>query len=216
MTTFSLITAALTSVIVAKNSAPPPQMLNQNVANVRHHLYERILIANQGGSVVDVDAHNMSDGIHKMIDLMHKHEVDGFVLDRYALVLLYTFFTNHPVYAHDVNYMRKHTVLADITKTTKGYTYGALIKDVSHYEFLVDFVRSNREVIDSCNRLFLNVYSRKVRVERKREPLFSTSGDLFLPTFSSLTAVVLIILVCGISCELRKKKNCFRQKDPLL
>ena len=46
--TFSLITAALTSVIVAMNSAPPPTMEDANVGVLNNHLYESILVANQG------------------------------------------------------------------------------------------------------------------------------------------------------------------------
>ena len=48
ITTFSLITATLTSVIVAINSSPPPTMEDANVGVIQHHLYESMLIANQG------------------------------------------------------------------------------------------------------------------------------------------------------------------------
>ena len=46
--TFSLITATLTSVIVALNSTPPPTMEDANVGVIHHHLHESILVANQG------------------------------------------------------------------------------------------------------------------------------------------------------------------------
>ena len=48
ITTFSLITASLTSVIIAINSSPPPTLEDSNVGVIHHHFYESILVANEG------------------------------------------------------------------------------------------------------------------------------------------------------------------------
>ena len=55
---------------------------------VGHHLYETILIANQGGVIVDVHAADMKEGIHTMVDMLNQGTIDGFVLDRFALIVV--------------------------------------------------------------------------------------------------------------------------------
>ena len=61
----------LTSEISTANSLPPPKMADANVGVLRHHLYEAILIAHQGGILVDIDPVNVTDGIHELINMMN-------------------------------------------------------------------------------------------------------------------------------------------------
>ena len=84
ITTFSLVTAMLTSQISTASKLPPPTMANKNVGVIRHRDYEAILIASQGGILVDIHPVNITEGIHQLIHLMQSHEIDGFVLDRCA------------------------------------------------------------------------------------------------------------------------------------
>ena len=45
---FSLITATLTSEIVAANSVPPPKIDQAKVGLIEHHKYEGMLVAKEG------------------------------------------------------------------------------------------------------------------------------------------------------------------------
>ena len=45
-------------------------MENSNVGVIRHRDYEAILIASQGGILVDIDPVNVTEGIHQLINLM--------------------------------------------------------------------------------------------------------------------------------------------------
>ena len=69
-------------------------MEDATVAVVENHLYESILVANKGGVIVDVKAHTMIDGIATMVEMLRDDRIDGFILDRYTLVLLYAFFSD--------------------------------------------------------------------------------------------------------------------------
>ena len=171
-----------------------------------------VFVTITGGVVVDVHSSNMSDGIHQMVGLLHDHKVDGFLIDRYALVLFYTFFDNHPMYAHDVAYIRNYCLLTDVTANSRRYMHGILLKQRQHFHFLDNFVQSNREVIDSCNRLFLNAHSRSARLKQPSDPLFSTDGEMFWPTIYSLVTMLVLIIVAGVAYEARKETKCLQKK----
>ena len=48
ITSFSLITATLTSEIVAANNVPPPKIDQAKVGLINHHKYEGMLVAKEG------------------------------------------------------------------------------------------------------------------------------------------------------------------------
>ena len=210
ITTFSIVTAMLTSEIFRANSIDPPRlrMVDARVGVVRDHMYEAILISNHGGILVEVERENITDGIHKLVALLHLSDIDGFVLDGYELMLFFHQYKEHPVYKDDIQYIRSHTLVTEVEHIDQ-LSYGVLVKDEEDYQFLSGFVLSNRDVIDSCTSLYLNNYSRKVQVKQyqKETSMFSVEGALFWPSFVACAIFIFLIFVCGATYELRKKSD---------
>ena len=90
--------------------------------------------------------------------------------------------------------------------------HGILLKNLQHFHFLDNFVQSNRDVIDSCDRLFLNAHSRSARLKQLSDPLFSTDGEIFWPTIYSLVTMLVLIVVAGVVYEVRKETKYLQKK----
>ena len=217
ITSFSLITATLTSEIVAANSLHPPKIEDANVGVIRHHTYEGILVANQGGILHDVDPDSLMDGLHTLIGMLDNKTIDGFLLDRYELMLYYKFFQNDSRYKDDVDHMRDSTILTEVS-TKEQYLYGAMVRDEEDYQFLEGFVSSNRNILNSCTRLFLSKYSREVQVASEKVSMFSTKGHMFWPSFLVCVGAIMLCVVFGSLYELVRKGYCRKKicKDGLL
>ena len=139
--------------------------------------------------------------------MLKSKKIDGFVLDRYELMLFYDLFKDDPKFGEDVFYIRTHTLLTPITHNEQ-HAYGILVADEEHYEFLSHFMISNWEVIKSCKSLFLNSYSRHLHLHHERGKMFSTKGELFWPSFTTCAIILLLILFVGGLYE------CMRNKKP--
>ena len=208
ITTFSLVTASLTSEIITANTPAPPTMESARVGAIRHHMYEAIVVINEGGILVDIEANNVTDGVQRMVEMLHKEEIDGFALDAYELLLFYYAFTDDLAYKNDVKYLRRNIISSEGMEA-KQYSYGVLVKNEDDYQFLVDFVTSNKDVVDGCNRLFLNKNNKDVRINYEKPSLFSTQeGSMFWPSFITCSVVVAILFTCGIVFELQRRKHC--------
>lgn len=194
ITTFSLVTAALTSEITAANSLPPPIMSGARVGAVRHRLYEAIIVAKEGGIIVDIERSNMTDGIKELVSMLKTQQIDGFVLDRYTLLLFKKFFDKDLRYGDDVKFLRTQSVSTEI-KVSDKYLYGFLVKDDEDHEFLFDFVKDNSEVLNTCNQLLINKYSANMSLEAGKASLFSPSGEMFISS-----TVAMIVCIFGICC----------------
>lgn len=205
ITSFSLITATLTSEIVAANSLPPPKIEDANVGVIRHHTYEGILIAKQGGILHDVDPPNLMDGVRELTKMLDNKTIDGFLLDRYELMLFYKYFQNDSDYKREVDYLRTNTLLTSVSMKEQ-YLYGALVKDEEDYRFLEGFVSSNRNILNSCTRLFLSMYSREVKVAAENVSLFSTKGEMFWPSFVACSIMVALCVLVGGTYEVRRQR----------
>ena len=108
--TFSLVTAMLTSQITAANFEPPPRMEDARIGLIGEHLYETIVVANQGGLIVPVERNkNFSSAIVRLIYMLNRSEIDGFVLDKYEMMLYYYRYDNNPAY-QDANNIFKKTL----------------------------------------------------------------------------------------------------------
>ena len=202
--TFSLVTAMLTSEVHAANSPPTPTMGGSKVGVIRHRLYEAILIAKHGGILIDIERANVTDGIHQLIYMLRCKQVDGFVLDQYTLLLFHHYFKDSSRYRDDVDFLKKKTTLTDISNTEDKFMYGVLVKNWDDYDFFVDYVIDNRDVINTCNTLFLNNYTRHVKLHEMRHSLFSPSSKLFCPSLITITIIVVIICCVGAFYENRR------------
>lgn len=212
ITTFSLITAMLSAEITQANSPPPPSMEGTRVGAIRYRLYDAILIAKHGGVLVDVNMNNVTEGIHELIVKLKNKEIDGFVLDRYLLLLFYRIFENHIRHSADVTFLKTMTIRTELSYEGKRFSYGILVKNEADYDFLVDFVVDNRDVINTCNGLLLNNYSSELNDEHIQNPLFATSGEVFWPTFCTAMIIVAFICLFGLLYEFHRRHRCFRKK----
>ena len=163
-----------------------------------------MLIAQRGGIIVDINPPNMMEGIHLLLQMLDNKTIDGFLLDRYELMLFYKFFQNDTTYRHDVEYLRSKTVLTHMV-SEEEYMYGVLVKEEEDYWFLESFVLSNRDILNSCTRLFLSAYSKEVGVHRKTFSLFSIDGEMFWPSFIACSVLVMICVVFGFAHEWSRK-----------
>ena len=72
------------------------------------------MISSHGGILVEVERENVTDGIHKLVALLHLSDIDGFMLDGYELMMFIDLFKDDPVYKHDINYIKKHTLVIEV------------------------------------------------------------------------------------------------------
>ena len=201
--TFSLVTAMLTTEITAANSQPPPSMEDRRIALIWEHEYEAIVVANKGGIIIPLKrSGNFSSAIVRLIGMLDAGEVDGFVLDKYEMMLYYNHFQANPHYQFANNILKK-TQLSEISHKD-DFSYGILVKNVSNYNFLEEFVTSNRDIINSCNNLLLRKYTRRLRLLHPKHSIFTTEGEIFWPTFMSCSVLVVIIFLCGTLYELKR------------
>ena len=206
MTVFSLVCATLTSKILSFNIETPPEMADRKVGVLRHRLYEAILIAKNNGVLRHVEADNTTHGIDNLVQQLNAGVVDGFVIDRYTLLLFYDHFANDPYHQHNIEYIRDQTTVTQLTHAGTYY-YGVLIKNEEEYQFLHDFLKDNNDVVKTCNRLLMSNLSRAVNMRKEKHPMFSTKGQLFLPTFVVVLVINISIFCFGVFYEFKRQST---------
>ena len=200
-----MMTAMMTSTMMATSTSRPESMRDAKVGVVHGHLYESLQVANQGGVIIDVHGGNITQGIHLMIEMLKSHQIDGFALDKYEMMLFYHHFQKHTTHTQDKEFIKHYTIMQEIA-ITDDYYYGVLVKNQDDYDFLEDFVSSNRDVINSCNALFLSKYSRQMRISfEEPHSLLAEKGDFFWPMFTSCAIVVTLIMIGGWLYEWRRR-----------
>ena len=210
ITTFSFVTAVLSSEIHNVSFKDTSEMHGYKVGVLRGHLYDAMLIAKHGGILVPVDSQNITTGVKTLVNKLRAGSIDGFVTDKYEMILLFQTFGNDPYFKPQVDYLKEETILTEMERIQE-LNYGILVKDNKDYEFFYEFLTSNRDIINSCSTMFVNNYSRNVSVLHKRESIFSINGDIFWPSFVSCSLSIAVVLICGTVYELKKKY--IRQKD---
>ena len=58
-------------------------LIGKRVATIRHRLYEQIIVARNGGTLMVSSSTNMSEAIVELADLLIKEVADGLLIDRY-------------------------------------------------------------------------------------------------------------------------------------
>ena len=88
--------------------------------------------------------------------------------------------------------------------------YGVLIKREEDYNFFSDFIQSNRDVISSCNALFLRNFTQRSGVLSHKHSQYSMDGEIFgpqvfWPVFLCCAILIVAIFVCGIAFEIKMR-----------
>ena len=126
------------------------------------------------------------------------------MFDRYELMVYYNIFGEDVRFKNDIHYLRTQTVSTEVVHKDQ-FVYGLLVKHEDDFQFLSDFMISNRDVINACNNLFLNKYSRKLRIQVKKHSLFSTDGEMFYPSLVTSIVLISLIFIFGVFYQLRLK-----------
>ena len=205
ITTFSLVTALMSSEITKANTSTESNMNGAKVGALRYHLHDAMVIEHHGGIMVDVECANATDGITEMIKRLQRKEIDGFVLDRYVLLVFYDLFADDTRYKDDIAFLKRNAVRTAVFIPTKHF-YGVLTRDEEDFEFLSHFARYNRDVFNTCNGLLINSLASHQKQEEIENPLFSTSGEVFWPAFLTAIGSIVFISIFGIIYELRRRK----------
>ena len=139
-------------------------------------------------------------GIERLVEMLDTKTIDGFVMDKYELMLFYQHFQHNQLYKHTVEYVRKKCLLTEIPHSDQ-LMYGIIVKQKRDYDFLVDFIRSNMDVINSCTDLFLTNYTRRTDIVVEKISLFSIDGGMFWPSLTACGVVIGVIVACGAGYE---------------
>lgn len=209
VTTFSLVTAILSSEFNKINTSVPPTMLGKYIGAIRYRLYEATHVAQNGGILVDVHTDTLFDGIHELIEMLRNETVDGFVLDKYTLLLFHQEMQTVDPYKKDVIFLKTKTRRTEVFNQNEKYSYGILVKDRIDYVFLAGFVKDNKIVLDTCNRLLINRYSSEELTVDEPLPLLSLSlsNRMFWLTFFVISIVLIIICLFGITYEIYRRRS---------
>ena len=207
ITTFSLVTAMLSSEIIEANSLPPPTMTGSKIAAMRNRLYDAIVVAKNGGVLIQIRQINATDGIHQMVLMLKNKHINGFVLDKYTMLLFNRVFENTATHKNVVNFLKTKTVRTEISHTGEQFFYGVLVRNLNDYDFLAEFIKDNRVVLNTCNSLLINKYSSEGKEDQVRNPLFSTSGDIFWSSFITIIIIIIVMFCFGMLYELMRKRK---------
>lgn len=200
LTVFSIVTAMLTSEIQQANSPPTPTMEGATVAALRHRIYDASLIANKGGILVDVYEKSDTEGIVRMVQMLKNKKIDGFILDRYAFIVFTRHYSKHLTNGTNkelregIEFLLLKCIFTEKINQEK-LSYGILVTYKEDYDYFADFVLDNPEAINTCNGLMINNYKLDLNHSDIINPLFSTSGKIFWPTFAILLAVIFVMMV---------------------
>ena len=139
--------------------------------------------------------------------MLKSKEIDGLMLDRFTVANFYQHVDHHPQAKLVSYFIKTSTMHSEMLYKGEKLSYGILVKRKEDYEYFVDFVRDNQQVINACNRLFLNRQSEYEKIQDDEELiLFQADGSLFWPPFIMGTVCISCIVCFGVAYEWRRKK----------
>ena len=92
--------------------------------------------------------------------------------------------------------------------------YGFLVHDQDDYDFFVDFVQDNKNVLNTCNTLLINNLSNEAAEDHSDSSIFLESGAAFLPTFVSLLITIVLICCFGVCYEFFRHRGVGSKHPP--
>lgn len=177
-----------------------------------HRLYDAILIAQHGGIRTESKTTNSTtSAIHQLIQMLRSKEIDGFVLDRYTLIVVIDYLDKQ-----DADFLRSKTIRTEISYIGNKLSYGMLVKNVEDYDFFADFVIDNLNVINTCSNIVINEGSRRIRVNDVENPLFSINGGVFWPSFTIVSCLIIVMCMYGAVYEILRRRVYRHEKSCLL
>ena len=204
------------------NYPNPPVLAGRNIGALRHRTYEASVIARNGGLLVDVETQNEENAIVKMMGMMERKEIDGFLLDRYTYLTVYYHMTHHTEtdirFADAINYLHAQTIQTEISyKGMEKMHLGMLVNNLEDYEYFKDYVKDNAIAINACSGLLLNYMTMNGGIDThavEHDALFATNSGLFWPSFITCVIVIVLMFCFGIVYE-KYRPSYFKQHKQL-
>ena len=218
---FGIFTGELTGRIIKVNSPPPADMKDGLVGALRYRDYEVYVISQHGGNVTwNQDVTNFTYDLLQLITKLEERKIDGFLLDKwtlfYATYLLEDISDNiedvHLI--NTITFFLKNTIRAEKSYEGEKVAYGILVKHMDDYEHFKDFIRYSRLRNELGGALLSNIIRKYIKEEKigtfystTTDKLFSPSEHYFVYSITAISAMIGIIVLFGISYELKRKRN---------
>ena len=223
-----ILTASLTTEIMNANSPPPPDMKGSMVGSLQYRDYEQLIIAKNGGVLVETEGIDFYSDLILLIEKLQKKEIDGFLLDKYTLhfsTLMLDFTHSSPskfrnqtsypiskeVLDEMIDYFTNNTVRTEMSFGTENLSYGILVKNTADYEYFRHVITDNR----LRNKIDYDLNWNRIKrqfAKNKKDLFYSAVNILFSPyeyyfQHSIITIGIILLIIClfGMSYELSRK-----------
>lgn len=209
ITLFSMLTASLTTAI-RDASANNPNVAGRHIASLQYRAFDAYSVAQHGGILVEVKEQNFTDAIIKMVRMLKRKQIDGFLLDQYTYIhvaLLLKTFIKRNVSGEArkmADYFVKKTIRMEKNYVGNELSYGVIMKHREDYHYFSDYILDNRHVIATCKKLRLNQLLGKF--DNPKTTLFCHTSRNFIYTVIVVTSVIAMIGCGGLVYELYRTK----------
>ena len=161
-------------------------MSGSNIGVVRYRLNEASAVAKNGGILYQSESGDTLKGVRELIEKLKDGELEGIVLDKYTYLYIYrTFKSNHTVDVGDIETFFLHeTVQREMEERNEGFTmsYGLLVTQRDHYNFIKRFVRDSRMHLETCKSLGINEITKREKVDHDHGIFSPNPRGLFWPS----------------------------------
>ena len=149
-----MFTASLTTEIANATTPEVEKISGNKVWALKHRLLDAAIIAKHGGTIRQIEEDDFTSGIKRLIKMLRQGEIPGFLVDSQ------TYFVFNSMINHDENLV-KELQLSTLIRTENFYvgeklSFGALIKNESHFEYFENYFTDNLLVLESCYYFRMN------------------------------------------------------------
>ena len=250
----------LTGIVVAEvmkiNSPPPHDMKGENIGSLLYRDYDAMMVAQNGGLLYPLktptpEPVDFFEDAFVMIDNLRRKKIKGFVMDLFTYWMLHTTgagfvqkldFTKYKLITREdalksINYCQSATTMKTIKyQGSDRLTYGILVRQKKHFDYLVDMVKYTGKVgiwraqiswNQYVSKTVLNIpddlkISRNVSEEEmhlyigESNNLFSHKAFSFKISVGVICCIIVCIIVVGSVLEYRrtggnKRYMCIRE-----
>ena len=213
VTIFSIVTGNVTFEIQSANSPATPELDGARVGALRHRTHDGSIIAKRGGMLFDVKEKDDLSSIYKMIGMLRRKEIDGFVIDRYTFITFHNFIdsvnltTALEEHKMNIHFIRTKTIQTEKISDNEPHAYGMLVRDIEDYAYFIDFMMDNWEALNTCNALSINRFAGEHKIERHYTALFDISSGFFWPSFYGGSITIIVLWLIGTFYEFIRRKH---------
>ena len=200
ITILSIFTASLTTELINARSPPDPNLTGMKVGGLKDRLHDSIMVAQHGGILKEVNFNNTITGIIELYELLHKKQIDGFLVTRST----YYYFSRIMKEEKKYKEQARKIINMNIIRTEKHFegeklVSGVLMKDTAHYVYFKKYIEDNWLLIQACDSYNLNYQNMKYKSTD-----YSPIEGLFYVFLLCSLGVLSLIACFGIYYEKRR------------